>query len=620
MRPSYWFCALIWVTLCFQFGFAEKASDQTEHFVHLQTIYRDLISTGIKNYAFYQRLKEIAQQGYPEARYAYAVLQLVGNTTYVDRDTAGAIAEFELLSKENGLPAAQQVLGFIYGIGLGVNSSQAKALVYLTFAALGGDIRAHMMLGFRYLHGSGVAKSCETSLAHYRKVADFVEQETDPVGTIETERLRLSEEVKNRKSATEQDIIQYYKFNADWGDVKSQLVMGQVYYQGSHGTVQSFEEAFRYLSAASDEGDTKAKAFLGDMYFLGRGVEKNYETARKFYEASVLKPNAYGQHGLGKLYLGGHGVPANDAKAFEYFKAAAALGLADAQYHLGLLYYSGIATKRDYRSALDHFRVAAQQGHVLAMYNMGLMHATGTGTPRSCEIAAKFFKNVAERGESSKMFSLAFQQYEAGNIEAAAVMYMELAELGFEIGQNNAAFMLDSESLPGFDVNGSYARAFMNWKRSANQGHVQSLLTVGDYYYYGRGTEVDYTAAVNQYRAAADASHPQAMFNLGYMHEYGISLPVDYHLAKRYYDLAAETSPDAKIPRIFAMAVLQTKMYMQQLSTEPFFASAVNNIQSGSFPYPTLGQLEKFIENSETALVLVLIACLSIVVLARQLQ
>ena len=61
-------------------------------------------------------------------------------------------------------------LGFVYGAGLNVNSSQAKSLIYTTFGALGGDPMAHMMLGYRYFNGIGVAKSCESALTHYKKV------------------------------------------------------------------------------------------------------------------------------------------------------------------------------------------------------------------------------------------------------------------------------------------------------------------------------------------------------------------------------------------------------------------------------------------------------------------
>jgi TPR repeat protein len=48
---------------------------------------------------------------------------------------------------------------------------------------------------------------------------------------------------------------------------------------------------------------------------------------------------------------------------------------------------------------------------------------------------------------------------------------------------------------------------------------------LGDYYYYGLGTQVSYEAAATQYRMASDKQGtPQAMFNLGYMYEHGEGL------------------------------------------------------------------------------------------------
>ena len=48
---------------------------------------------------------------------------------------------------------------------------------------------------------------------------------------------------------------------------------------------------------------------------------------------------------------------------------------------------------------------------------------------------------------------------------------------------------------------------------------------LGDYYYYGFGTDVNHEAAVSQYRIASDKlNNAQAMFNLGYMFEHGLGI------------------------------------------------------------------------------------------------
>lgn len=56
-------------------------------------------------------------------------------------------------------------------------------------------------------------------------------------------------------------------------------------------------------------------------------------------------------------------------------------------------------------------------------------------------------------------------------------------------------------------------------------GYALARIKIGDYHYYGYGTDVDYEAAVIHYRLAAEQQgSAQAMFNLGYMYEQGKGL------------------------------------------------------------------------------------------------
>lgn len=56
-------------------------------------------------------------------------------------------------------------------------------------------------------------------------------------------------------------------------------------------------------------------------------------------------------------------------------------------------------------------------------------------------------------------------------------------------------------------------------------GSTNARLKIGDYHYYGCGTQVDYESAASHYRMASEQQrNAQAMFNLGYMHERGLGL------------------------------------------------------------------------------------------------
>ena len=59
------------------------------------------------------------------------------------------------------------------------------------------------------------------------------------------------------------------------------------------------------LKALAEKGDAKAQASLGWMYEKGRGVEKDFKEAVKWYRKSAEQGNAYGQSKLGLMYKNG---------------------------------------------------------------------------------------------------------------------------------------------------------------------------------------------------------------------------------------------------------------------------------------------------------------------------
>ncbi|XP_034382976.1 protein sel-1 homolog 1 isoform X1 [Cyclopterus lumpus] len=520
----------------------------------------------------YEKLLKVAEKGHQKAMEKVAYAMLFGD--YMHQNVTTAKAMFEKLAVE-GSPKAQTALGFLYAAGLGVNSSQAKALVYYTFGALGGNLVAHMILGYRYWGGVGVPQSCESALTHYRLVANQVANDVSLTGGSAVQRIRLLDEVENPGSTSgmlEEDLIQYYQFLAEKGDVQAQVGLGQLHLHGGRGVEQNPQRAYDYFTQAANAGNTHAMAFLGKMYSEGSEyLPQNNDTALQYFKKASDLGNPVGQSGLGMAYLYGRGVPINYELALKYFQKAAEQGWVDGQLQLGTMYYNGIGVKRDYKQALKFFNLASQAGHILAFYNLAQMHATGTGVMRSCHTAVELFKNVCERGRWSERLMAAYGSFKEGESDAALVQYLLLAEQGYEVAQSNVAFILDqTEGARIFTENETYPRALLHWTRAAAQGYTVARIKLGDYHYYGQGTDVDYETAVIHYRLASEQQHSaQAMFNLGYMHEKGLGIKQDIHLAKRFYDMAAEASPDAQVPVFLALCKLglvYTLQYLQDLN------------------------------------------------------
>ncbi|XP_065085460.1 protein sel-1 homolog 1 [Ochlerotatus camptorhynchus] len=516
---------------------------------------------------------EAAGKGHPLARSHVAWAQLLGHPVHMDTEAA---KKTFLELAESGLPDAQMGLGFMYSTGIGFNVSQAKALVYYTMAALGDNSWAQMALGYRYWSGVGVPNSCETALDFYRKVATKVANQVTFSGGAAVHRIRLLDEVENSGPSSgilDNDLIDYYQLLADKGDVQAQVGLGQLHYQGGRGIPLDHQKALQYFSQAANAGNAVAMAFLGKIYLEGSdNIKADNETALKYFKKAADLGNPVGQSGLGIMYLHGKGVPKDTVKALKYFTQAADQGWVDGQLQLGNMYFSGIGVKRDFKLANKYFNLASQSGHVLAFYNLGQMHAVGLGMMRSCPTAVELFKNVAERGKWAERLMSAHQDYRSYRFEEAFMQYTLMSELGYEVAQSNAAFLLDRGEINLFkNREEELIRALQFWGRAAAQGYSAAQVKLGDYHYYGLGTNVDFETAASHYRMASEQQHnAQAMFNLGYMHEQGLGMKKDIHLAKRCYDLAAETSADAKVPVTLALMKLQMLFKMESLRESPF--------------------------------------------------
>lgn len=68
-------------------------------------------------------------------------------------------------------------------------------------------------------------------------------------------------------------------------------------------------------------------------------------------------------------------------------------------------------------------------------------------------------------------FHQAHGDYKIKQLDEAFVQYALLAELGYEVAQSNAAFMLDRNEVPMLNTNEALARALLYWGRGAAQGY-----------------------------------------------------------------------------------------------------------------------------------------------------
>ncbi|KAL0935316.1 uncharacterized protein CTRU02_209907 [Colletotrichum truncatum] len=568
-------------------------------------------------------LEQSALQNNSDAIYLLADMNFYGNWSH-PRDLKVAFGHYQTLATLHGNRTAQYMVGLYYATGIGhvVAPDQAKALLYYTFAAIQGDTRAEMAVGYRHHSGIATPKNCELASKYYKRVADKAIQwyRSGPPGGMAwvVESYRIADELggvygegasassagmnairvspNSDANAAIDDVIEYLDLMSQKGDAKASYNLGRIYYDGQRGLDRDLDLARKYFFTVAkrywrkdgrimenhkpgiEKTASKAAGFIGRMYLRGDGVDQSFEQAKRWFERGISHGDAQSQHGLGLMMLHGYGTPKNIAMATDLFKAAAEQDYAPSQIELGVLYLDQGGAE-DVRIANNYFELAARYGQIEAHYYLAEMVYHGVGRDKTCSMALGYYKNVAEKAEPLvSPWAEANQAYYYGDHELAFLEYVMAAEQGYERAQNNVAFILDplKSSMPLPDwlpvpqwLALSHARpsllnnptlTLMYWTRSSRQANVDSQVKMGDYYFYGIGSEPDVNKAVQCYTGASDYSQSaQALWNLGWMHENGIGLTQDFHLAKRYYDQALEVNEEAYLPVTLSLLKLRMR-------------------------------------------------------------
>lgn len=431
----------------------------------------------------------------------------------------------------------------------------ALAIVNYEFSSMAGNPKSAMANGYRHLFGYGFPKSCDMAVMYYKAAAEKVVDELTSGKKSFLEKLRLNDEVAIQEKQSQEDVMDYYEYSANKGVTQSQLIVGYANLYGLRGVPQNPDIAREYFERAAAAGEPEAFAPLGNMYAKGIGVPQNNLTAYKYFKMGADRGDGSSMNGLGSLYIQGAGVPKDYKMAAYWFNKSASTGNPEGQYNLGLLYASklylntqsdceldGLGVPKNYRIAINLFQASAAQGQTMSHFKLGEMHLKGLGVPKSCDVAVQFFKFVAERAPWLEQMETAYRFYQNQDFKDSFLLYLEAAEMGVEVAQSNIAFMYDRGYLDSYyyelypqlnlskeeyekkAVEFGKSRALFWYQRAADQGNVEACVKIGDYYYYGEGTEVSMEKSVLNYRKAVDLRNAQAMFNLGYMHQYGKGL------------------------------------------------------------------------------------------------
>ncbi|KAG4305435.1 hypothetical protein PORY_000991 [Pneumocystis oryctolagi] len=555
-------------------------------------------------------LKKAAELGNNDALYLLGDMHFYGNYSH-PLNMYKAFLFYKELADRTGNATAQLNLGLFYSVGIvnEVPRDQAKALLYFVFSASQGNIRAEMILGYRYYLGIGAPQSCQIAAEYYKRVADKVMNYFDsgPPGGITLPRLPrkfaddkggiygegasvISSGVEYRKKKKlvgkvmriekkEMDnYIDYYSYMAEKGDIEAQLLLGKLFYLGTSSMERNFKKSFSYFKRIAklywkkngdpyDEkygiGAAETARYLGLMYFRGEGVTQNFRVAKIWFQRGINIGDSVCQNAMGMIYLKGYGDTNVDTKkATELFKAASDQGLSSAKVNLAKIYLS----QKDYSKAYMLFELAWDKNPVEAAYYLATMSYNELSKESSCQRTVMYYKYVSERiGSIYSTLEEAENAYENNNMHMTLIGSLIAAEQGYEAGQFNLAWLLDKTKSYISRYQTKYfpksdELSLIYYTRAAKQNNIDAMVRMGDYYLEGIGTKANPSKAIKCFMSAADTGvSALATWNLGWMYENGIGIQQDFHLAKRHYVNALLTSSEAWLPVTLSLIKLRIR-------------------------------------------------------------
>jgi TPR repeat protein len=189
-----------------------------------------------------------------------------------------------------------------------------------------------------------------------------------------------------------------------------------------------------------------------------------------------------------------------------------------ALYYLGKQYAKGAGVPQSHQKAAEYLEKAARKGHVYAQNDLGAYYSEGLGVERDYAVAVRWFRRAASRGDHLAQYSLG-RAYLHG--------------LGVETN----------------------LQAALVWLRKAASGNqCDALCLLGELYRSGRpGLKEDRALAVRCYISAANQGHAESLYTLGTLLERGQDVPRHLELARHCYQRAAEKR---HLPAIARMAEL----------------------------------------------------------------
>lgn len=326
---------------------------------------------------------KLAEEGYIEAQWRY------GKCLLEEGRYGQALPWFEVAANQ-GHVTAQNDLGYMYDMGLGVNQDLEKAVALYCKAAAQGCGQALLNLGWCYEHGIGVVKDEKKAFLLYSKSSEagnyiakarIAQCYYDGIGVEEDKEAGWK-------------FYRYEVMRILGSGIKDVGFQISGCGQGNHSIGKDLVKWHK--KAVVRKSHCSAIRTLGYCQYYGIGIKKDRNKAYRLFMKSQNK-DCCNEEILGMCYEYGFGVEQNYSKAVAYYRYD---GSCVSYFRLARCYENGTGVEKDYKVSAIFYRKSAEKGNIRSQMKLGHMYLTGKGVSKDTTEAKKWFMIAADNGNN----------------------------------------------------------------------------------------------------------------------------------------------------------------------------------------------------------------------------
>ena len=476
-----------------------------------------------------------------EANYLIALVY-VNQSEDADADTYFKKSlEYNVKAADMGNIQSMNKAGSAYSNGKGCEANGQTALEYYQKAEALGNLYAKTNIGVLYRFGKDpLQKNSERAYSKYKEAADK---------GFGLAMLKLGDMYYNGEYGKEGDNVNYtkamqwYEAAAGKGYADAYCALGDMYCYGN-GVDKDYEKAIAEYQKGIDMGSSEAMLKMGYFYAEIKEPRDDAE-AVKWYMKSINAGNKVAMSNMGVHYENGRGVEKDYQEAAKFFRMADEEGYIYATYFLDRLYYHGYLSDDqktpDYEKAYKYYKKAADAGNAKALNEIGVMYINGYFVEKNVETGKEYYQKAVNGGNKVAAANLGYFALKDKNFKLAREYYEDkggwevIASAAYDLGRLYYDDVIDAGA-----VANDYAKAKKYFLNAEKLGYSDKKNLDMMFAMIGKcfSIEKDFANAAVYYEKAAkqDNTNPDHCRNAGVC----FASAKDYNKAAMYYSLSLE--------------------------------------------------------------------------------